>query len=302
MWYIIANPAAGGGEVGRQWPRIEKLLQELGFSYTVRFTEARGHAIRLADDAVLKGYRYILGVGGDGTNNEIINGLMRQQHAPPAEVVYTLLPVGTGNDWVRAHGIPRDLRARLERLLEPKTKLHDVGLVRYQSAGIEQERYFANVAGMAYDAYIARRLSTQGGVHRLQYLWMVVRCLFEYQLTPAEIFFNGQRVEDHFYTINVGICPYSGGAMQLVPHAVPDDGLLALTFARRLSKLTVLLLTRRFYDGSILTHPRVGSDQTRHIRVQHLGNQPTLLEADGEFLGETPAEFSIVEKALQVAL
>ncbi|MBK6932721.1 MAG: diacylglycerol kinase family lipid kinase [Saprospirales bacterium] len=302
FWYIIANPAAANGAAGRRWPRIEALLQEMGVSYTVRFTDARGHAVRLVDDAVLKGHRHILGLGGDGTNHEIVNGIMRQRHAATADIAYALLPIGTGNDWARSYGIPRDPRTRLGRLLELKTVLQDVGNVQYHTGGQTAGRYFANVAGMAYDAFIAKKLDRHRFVSRLQYLLMVGQYLFEYRPVPACLRFNGQTVEDVFYTINIGICRYSGGGMQLVPHAVPDDGLLALTYARRLPKWEVLAQTRRFYNGTILSHPKIGNSQVRHLLVEHTGDTPTLLEADGEFLGETPATFSIADKALRVVL
>lgn len=302
FWYIIVNPAAGNGAAGRRWPAVEQCLQELGFSYTVKFTERRGHAIRLVEDAVLKGHRQIMGLGGDGTNNELVNGILQQTVVPSTEITYALLPVGTGNDWARGYNIPQEPRARLQRLLLGETALQDAGKVTYNADGQPGMRYFANVAGMAYDAFIARKLEQHRMVSHLQYLLMVAKYLFEYRLTPARLLFDGQTVEDSFYTINIGICRYSAGGMQLVPHAVPDDGLLAVTYARRLPKWEVLLQTPRFYNGTILDHPKIKGFQTRRLRVEQLGEVPTLLEADGEFLGETPAEFSILEKVLRVAL
>ncbi len=301
FWFIIANPAAGNGRVGRLWPRIERLLQELGFSYTVQFTKHRGHAVRLVDDAVLKGHRHILGLGGDGTNHELVNGILTQTHAPSTDIHYALLPIGTGNDWARTYRIPHDPRQRLQQLLLGKTVLQDVGKVRYRLDGREAERYFVNVAGMAYDAFLVKKLEQHRMVSQLQYLLIVGRYLFEYRLLPARLHFADQTVEDFFYTINIGICPYSGGGMRLVPHAVPDDGLLAVTYARRLPKWEVLWQTPRFYNGTILEHPRISGFQTRRLVVEHTGDTPTLLEADGEFLGETPAEFSVLEKVLRVA-
>ncbi len=302
FWYIIANPAAGGGSVGRRWPQIEQLLQEMGFSYSVQFTERRGHAARLAEDIILKGGRYLLGIGGDGTNHEIANGILGQSFAPSAEVNYALLPVGTGNDWARQYKIPMDPRKRLESLRSPRTVLQDAGLVHYFRDGKSEKRYFVNVAGMAYDGFIGKKLTERPARNRLQYLLMVAQYLVEYRLTGAKITFDGQSVEDDFYTINIGLCRYSGGGMQLVPHAIPDDGLFALTYARRLPKMEVLLQTTRFYNGTLLQHPKIGSAQVRSVRVQQTGKNPTLLEADGEFLGETPVEFTLLEKALRVVL
>lgn len=303
-WHIIANPVAGSGAVQRRWPLIEKTLQELGFDYTVQFTRERGHAIRLVEDAVLRGGRYFLAVGGDGTNHEVVNGIFQQNFVDPRELTYALLPVGTGNDWAREYGIPHDPHTRLRRLLEGKTRWQDIGKVHYQTTEGARERFFVNVAGMAYDAFIARKMDEQHRKPaRFVYLLMVAKYLFDYQLIPARILFDDEVVNDVFYTINVGLCRYSGGGMQLVPHAVPDDGLLALTFARQLPKLEVLLQTRRFYNRTILQHPKITGRQVKALRVEHAeGGPPTLLEADGEFLGETPAEFFILEKALRVAL
>ncbi|MBL7828320.1 MAG: diacylglycerol kinase family lipid kinase [Saprospiraceae bacterium] len=303
MWNIIANPAAHGGAMGKAWPQIEAVLQELGISYNVQFTEYRGHGVRLVEDVVLKGGRYILGVGGDGTNHELIHGIFSQQFVSPGEITYALLPFGTGNDWARQYQLPHDPRQRLSRLLDVKTVYQDIGLVHYHLNGQEASRYFANVAGMAYDGFIGKKLLEKPANNKVQYLLAVARYLMEYKLTKARVIFDGKEVEDRFYTINIGLCRYSGGGMQLVPHAVPDDGLFALTFAREISKLEVLLQTSRFYNGTILQHPRIEGHQAEVIHVTHeQGDAPCLLEADGEFLGETPVRFTILKNALKVAL
>ncbi len=302
FWHIIANPAARGGAVKRQWPQIERLLQDLGFAYTVQFTEHRGHAARLIEDALLKGGRYILGIGGDGTNHELVDGIFSQQFVPPSEITYALLPFGTGNDWARQYGIPDNPALRLKRLLELKTVQQDIGLVRYQRDGQTLSRYFVNVAGMAYDGFIGKKLTEKPARNKAHYLLKVAQYLTAYRLSKARITFDGHTVEDFFYTINIGLCRFSGGGMQFVPHAVPDDGLFALTFARKISKLEVLIQTPRFYNGSLLSHPKIEGHQARSIRVEHTDGIPTLLEADGEFLGETPVEFELLERALRVVL
>ena len=302
FWHIIANPVSGGGAVERRWPETERLLQELGISYSVHFTQRRGHAIQLVEEALLKGRRHILGIGGDGTNHEIANGILGQTLVPSTEVHYALLPSGTGNDWARQYGIPTDTIHRLKRLQQLNTVLQDAGLVRYSRDGAQNERFFVNVAGMAYDGFIGQKLSVNRISNRMHYLMLVGKYLFEYRLRKARILFDNRTVEDFFYTINIGLCRYSGGGMQLVPQAVPDDGLFALTFARRLPKWEVLLQTPRFYNGTLLQHPKVEGLQTRSVRVEPVGGHSTLLEADGEFLGEAPAEFVLLEKALRIVL
>jgi YegS/Rv2252/BmrU family lipid kinase len=302
FWYIIANPVAHNGAMEREWPAIEQALQAAGISYNVQFTERRGHAARLVEDAVLKGGRYLLGIGGDGTNHEVINGIFAQKIAPPESITYALLPYGTGNDWARQYGIPHNPKLRFERLKQMHTVLQDIGLVHYMKDGVPASRYFVNVAGMAYDGFIGKKLIENPANNKVQYLMAVAKYLMEYQLSKARVIFDGQVAEDFFYTINVGLCRFSGGGMQLVPQAVPDDGLFALTLARKLSKMEVLLQTPRFYNGTILKHRKIEGHQVRSVKVEHLGNAPSLLEADGEFLGESPVEFVILEKALRLVL
>lgn len=301
-WYIIVNPAASNGKAARHWRQAEPVLQAHLPNCHIVYTQQRGHAVELAMQAIEQGFRHIIGVGGDGTNHEVINGIFRQQLVDPAQIFYTLLPIGTGNDWIRTHHIPRKLEDWLPMLETGKTIVQDVGLVTFQKDGVEQQRYFVNVAGMAYDAFVVRYAEQHRRwiVHQFFYLLMILRCLFLYRLPKAKVTFDGQTVEDHFYTINIGIGRYSGGGMRLVPHADPADGLLALTIARRVSKLGVLLNTYRFYNGTLHKHPKIDIFQVKTVEVT--SEEPVELEADGEWLGGVPVRFSILPKALQIVV
>jgi len=299
-WYIIVNPKAGNGSTARQWHRMEPVLRAHLPGATLAHTEKRIHAMELAVQAIEQGFRHIIGIGGDGTNHEIMNGILTQKAVHPADVIYALLPLGTGNDWIRTHGIPRKLEDWLRMLKTGKTILQDVGIVQFQKHGIEQQRYFVNVAGMAYDAFVVRYAEKYRRwiFHKFIYLLMIVRCLFAYRLPKAQVTFDGQRVTDHFYTINIGIGRYSGGGMQLVPHANPSDGVLALTLARRVSRLGVLLNTYRFYNGTLHRHRKIDIFQVKTVEV--ISDQTVELEADGEWLGTAPARFSILPRALRI--
>ncbi len=302
QWFAIANPTAGKGLVRKEWPALQERIRRQLPVAEFRLTEYRGHAIELVRQAIEKGYRKVLAIGGDGTNHEATNGILQQQAAPSQSITYALLPIGTGNDWIKTYRLSRNIDKALAVIKAGNTRLQDAGLIRYHKNGQAQERYFVNVAGLAYDGYLVRRsddASERGG--KLFYLLLILRCLFEYHLRRARVIADGQVYEDEFYTINLGIGRFSGGGMQLVPHAIPDDGQFAVTIAGRLSKIGVLLNTYRFYNGSIGGHPKVEAFFAKNLRVEAAdGEPPTLLEADGEFLGETPAEFSLVEKALKV--
>lgn len=304
-WMLIVNPAAANGKAGKIWAHLESKVRTQLPNLTVVQTQYSGHAVQLTEEAILSGFRHFIAVGGDGTNHEVTNGILRQNVVSSQDIYYTLLPVGTGNDWIRTHEIPRDINSWLNMVEEGHCGRQDVGLVEYWSEGQPQQRYFVNVAGMAYDAFVVQF----GEEHRTWirnrffYLLLVLRCLFKYRLTPGIIETEEQRISQRFYTINIGICRYSGGGMQLVPQAKSDDGLLALTYAGPVSKLDVLLNTWRFYNGSIGQHSKIKTTQTKAVFVKTKTTARSIpLEADGEFLGYSPAKFTIKEKALTIII
>jgi YegS/Rv2252/BmrU family lipid kinase len=300
-WRFIINPKAGGGAVEKKWPTFEQRLREAGVSFDVEFTERQFHAAQLAVEAVESGCRHLVAVGGDGTAHEVVNGIFSQQKCLTDAVIFAILPVGTGNDWIKTHRIPKKFDRWLRYFQQGKTARQDVGWLTYFSEGREQKRFFLNVAGLSYDGYVAREAEKHRSFvsHPVFYLFLIFRCLFRFRIPKARVTFDGKTAENRFYTINAGICRYSGGGIQLVPHAAPDDGKLALTLVRRVSKLEVLLVTPLFYSGKIGWHPAVSMFQTKEIQAQGLDNQPVLVEADGEFLGETPVRIGIVERGLQ---
>lgn len=301
-WIFIVNPMAGGGTVRKRWTAIQASLQAAGIRFHAVFTERKFHAAELAERAIAEGHRQLVAVGGDGTAHEVVNGILRQATCAPEEVTFTLLPVGTGNDWVKTHGIPKDTDRWLSFFRRGKTALQDVGWASYHVDGQAQKRFFINVAGLSYDAYVARRAEaykTQVS-STVFYLFLIFRCLFEFRVPRLRVVYDGKTDEQRFYTINLGICRYSGGGLQLVPHAVPDDGKLALTLAGHISKLGVLLVTPFFYSGKIAWHPKVFMAQVTNVTVESADNQPVLLEADGEFLGEGPVRVGILHKKLRV--
>lgn len=303
QWFIIVNPKGGRGRVQKSWPSILKLLEGSGLDYEIAFTEKRGHAIDLAREAVSCGYHKLIGVGGDGTNNEIINGMLLQDQVPSEELTYAPIAVGTGNDWIRTHGIPGSPAEVIPLIKAGHTVLQDVGVVEYQRDGNTRRRFFVNIAGMAYDAHLVRLIEEENpkALSGWYYYSMILRGLLKYRLKAARIQVDNREYGGKYYLINVGICKYSGGGMQFVPHAEPADGLLAVTLAGDLSKLGVLLATPYFYNGRVAEHPKVDVFQAKTVQVDHLDpTQPVLLEVDGEFLGETPVRFSLLPKAIQV--
>lgn len=164
-------------------------------------------------------------------------------------------------------------------------------------------RYFINVAGMAYDAFVARKAYESKSFllkGKLKYLFLVASQLLAFRPVKFKLWIDGAALEDFFYTINVGICKYSGGGMQLVPHADPAGACFGITTAGNISKLAVLVNTPRFFNGHIGSHPKVKllSGKFLELPAGQLGT--TGIEADGEWLGYSPLSIELLPQALKV--
>jgi YegS/Rv2252/BmrU family lipid kinase len=300
-WTLIVNPRAGNGRAGRHWARYRAALAEVLPRLEIHTTHRRGEASELAAAAVRAGRRYFIAVGGDGTHHEVVNGLARAAHDQLATLHYALLPIGTGNDWIRTSGTPRRFTDWLATLRAGHFTEQTIGRVQYQQDGQHRSRYFANMAGMAYSAFVVREIQQQQPARsgKLLYLWHTLRCLFRYRPQRVHLLLDGQAHTERVYTLNVGIGRYAGGGMLIVPHANPAADSLAVTYISDLSIGEVLLNLRRFYDRTLANYDRAVLTHARRIEVRAAGDGPILLEADGEFLGQTPLTIDLAAGRLR---
>ena len=301
-WLVIVNPRAGSGNTQENWPLLKSRLAELLPLAEFQISTAAGAATALVATAVNQGIRHIMAVGGDGMAHQVVNAIMQQPTVPSTAITFTLLPCGTGNDWIKSHGIPRAWPAWRTFFLNGKIHQQNLGQIDFTGTNRQAPRtvYFLNVAGLAYDAYVVRYLQDKHSLlpARLFYFWATFRCLFQYTPPWGSLVYNGKTVTQAFYTINVGIGRFSGGGMQFVPHASPDGPDLALTFVERVSRLAVITNSYRFYQGRIARYRAAVLAHTTQVVVLPQGEDKILIEADGEFLGESPVRITLVPGAL----
>jgi diacylglycerol kinase (ATP) len=305
-WLVLVNPASGGGKVFRRLADIEKAFATHGISYDVRLTQKAGDAVNIVKNGILtEGYRRIMGIGGDGTGNEIINGIFSQKNVPIEDIFYTMYAGGTGNDWVRMHNIPNDLSAFCRMILRGALEQQDVGVVHFfNENGDAKHRYFANAGGLGYDSFVVQSVEQDTSrilPKKFAYFMHIIKCLFAYKSERIRVIFDGETVEDQFYTLHFGINKYAGAGMQLTPHAVKDDGLLALTLIREMPRWKVLFYTARLYSGAVAKIPEARLFKTQKVKFESLGG-PVFCETDGELMGQTPVEISILETKLNVVV
>ncbi len=301
---FIGNPVAGNGKALKLWPKIENALKRKGWEYSINWSKNKEHAEELSKIKLSEAPGIIVALGGDGTINSVIQGFYKNNFLGN-NTLFTAFPCGTGNDWCRYWKISDDIDIWVKMIAAGKSFDHDLGLIEYTTNEKKKESaVFNNVAGIAYDAYVVDYIESKKKkmkVGGLQYLYFIFRCLFGYKLQESRIRWEGKEMADKFYTINIGICPYSGGGLRLVPHAVPDDGLLAITAIRPLNKLQVLLLSRHFYSGKIHLHNKAISFNTESLEVLPVNeNEIIRLESEGELIGNLPVKISVIKKAVKI--
>jgi YegS/Rv2252/BmrU family lipid kinase len=301
-WLMIVNPNAGVKKGTKDWPKILKLLRDENVDFDFQITASKGHAIEIALNAIGDGCRNLCVVGGDGTLNEVLNGITGQKEVPWTEITMGMIPVGTGNDWCRMFGIPFDYLKAIRVLKRRKTFLQDAGKVTYYHKDEQLQRFFMNVAGMGYDALVAKKtnmLKEKGLGGPLTYMYFVFASLFQYNFIEAVIEVDGKPAfKGEIFSMNVGICKYNGGGMMQVPYAIPDDGMLDVTLIKKTSKWMVVRYARKLFDGSLVNLPMVATFRGETIRIRSTGR--VFLETDGESLGHTPFTFEILPRCLKI--
>ena len=303
-WFVIVNPTSGAGHGLKDYPKIAKLLRDNQIYHDAVFTEHQYHATELAVEAVNKGYRKIIVVGGDGTLNEVVNGLFIQKQCEPKDIRLAVIAVGTGNDWVRTFGIPSNYSQAIRAIKEGKTFLQDVGAVSYTESKFTQTRYMVNVAGLGFDAYVIsifNHWKAKGYKGRWLYIASILKAYFKYKSSGVKITVDGNQIFNNLlFSMAVGICKYNGGGVQQLPKAVADDGLLDITLIKPLHWWHIVFRLRRLFDGGIYSIGHVKHAQGKHIRIE--STPPIRLECDGELMGYTDVEISVVPQAIRVVV
>ena len=301
-WLVVVNPNAGSRKGEKDWPMIKEHLIKKNFSFESFFTENRNHAIKLTADKISEGYRKIIVVGGDGTLNEVVNGVYLQDTCKAEEMILAMIPVGTGNDWCRMYNIPKKYSNAIKVIRKGYIFTQDVGFIKYHDTDGEHERYFVNVSGMGYDALVAQktnRLKDKGKGNTFSYLLNIFTGLFQYKYTPFQIEVDGKEVYNgRVLSMNLGICKYNGGGMKQVPNAIPDDGLLDITIIKAASKFNIIKNVAKLYDGSFIKLRFVITSRGKECRIVSRPQGSVYLEADGESLGHSPLVFTVRQKAL----
>jgi len=285
---VILNPNAGKGTGRRLFARIEKLLKAQGLVFEVLETTGPGHATELARAAIEHGASAVVTAGGDGTVREVVNGIAR------SNVVLGIIPVGSGNDFVKSINLPREL--------EPACRLISNGAVRAFDLGRVGTTYFANAVGIGFDALVvieANRIRWLRGLPL--YVGSVFKAMLRYDCPQTVIELDGTRLEQSILLAACANGQYYGGGFHVAPEAKPDDGLLDVCVIDHVSRWKILQKLIYVIRGTHARLPEVRFYRARRVLL----TSPDILyvQADGDLLPEADphrVEVELLPRALKI--
>jgi YegS/Rv2252/BmrU family lipid kinase len=297
-WFVIVNPASGGGRAGRRWPDLASALTDAGVAFEAATTAGPGHAVSVVRECLGRGYRRLLAVGGDGILHEVVNGAMGQDSVPPLALAIGAAPLGSGNDWARAHGIPSRPVDMARCVATGRTAAQDVGRLDFPDcAGPERSCFFINVAGAGLDAHVLERLPARIP-RKLAYLVGVLRSLATYSPPAFRLQLDDAELRSRLLLTLLALGPFCGGGMRLAPAARTDDGLLDVVLVEPLRLPRELLRLGRLFDGRLPEERFVRQALARNVRIET--SPPAAVQADGQLVGHTPVVATLLPRAIMM--
>ncbi|HTR33211.1 MAG TPA: diacylglycerol kinase family protein [Gaiellaceae bacterium] len=292
---FLVNPASDNGKTGKRWPELAHRAERLGLAGETRFSERPGHLIELAREAVDEGAGLVVAVGGDGTLNEVVNGVAGR------DVELATIPLGTGMDFGRTYGIPTRFDDAVRVAVESAARTIDAGRARYRTwAGEEAERFFANVGSVGMSGAVAQRANGMskalGG--KATFFYALTAVFLEWENTEVTVAFDGGERRGRMHDVIVANGRWHGGGMKLAPDAEPDDGLFDVVLIGDVSKVDFLTTAPKIYKGAHVRHPKVEVLRSHRVEVTAPATLP--IELEGEQVGTTPVAFEVVPGALRV--
>lgn len=300
-WFVILNPHAGSGRGKKDQAEILMRLTKADFQYESAVSEFPKHIVQLTIGAIEMGFRNLIVAGGDGSLNEAVNGIFQQKICPPEKITVGMIPVGTGNDWIKTFGIPNHYKEAVKILKQEKVMRQDIGRITFAENNSTQTCYFANMAGFGFDAMVAaktNRLKDKGRTGITLYLQALGSSFLNYRTAKTSVVIDGQEIDELIFSVSIGIGKYNGGGMMQAPGAVPDNGLFQVTIIRKIGLFGILRNLAGLYSGKYVNDYRVSTFQAQNISISSA--HPIAGEADGEVLGDNKFEIDMLSQKLSV--
>jgi YegS/Rv2252/BmrU family lipid kinase len=299
QWYFVINPISGNGNGLALWEKLIIQLKNAQIPFSFGVSNYHQHTIALVKEKHSLGIRKFIGIGGDGTINEIINAVFDHTKETTPSIV-GLLPVGTGNDWIKNQE-KLTLNNIITRIKESNHSPHDIGLVKSNSPTLQH--YFINVAGTGIDGRVVQELESVAISERkgkLSYFKSLLTALFNFKAPKGTVTIGTKTLpEKEILVLTASKGCYFGSGMYISPKAKADNGTLDITLATNESNWVVFPQLHRLFNGKIEDVTFIEKHITQSVKIQT--NSPIPVQADGEFIGEsTHITFSVFKHAVLV--
>ena len=295
-WFVIINPTSGNGAAKKKWNPICNELIKQKFDFEFSLTEYKKHSVALIEKAIKQGITKFICVGGDGTLHNMVNGILSLNPANISAIKIGIIPVGTGNDWVKTYKISNEYKKAIQTIKAEFTIKQDIGklFINENNSTI----YFNNLAGIGFDGYVVNKVHKFKYLGFLAYLTGALLSIASYKKSALEITFDHTEIKEKTLMLLIGICKYSGGGMQLTKNANSTDGLFDISHINKIGLLTLLGNIGGLFNGNITNHKLVTNYKTSKLNIKDLDTHITYIQADGELVGSGSFEAEIIPAAL----
>lgn len=295
---LICNARSGRGGVARALPEVRSHLEQRGLEYEIADTGHPGHATEIAREALGRGVRFLVAVGGDGTVHEVVNGMIDNDSAADPDAVLGVVAAGTGSDFIKTFGIPALPGHAVAHLDGPESFPIDIGKITYQKEGATATRYFPNIAEAGIGAETVARAQRLprwlGPTVYLAAFWLTIA---RWRSSTVKVDLVDRTYEGPMNNLIVANGQFFGGGMKIAPKAAPTDGLLDIQIEHA-RKREAIALVPKIFKGQHVPHPDIL--EAKRVKVSIEADRPLLIEADGEILGHTPATFEVLRDVIRL--
>lgn len=295
VWYIIFNPVSGGGKNKKQITSIKNMLVSDHLQFKIKWTEYPHHEELLVKNAIIAGYRKFICIGGDGTLHHMVNGIMSQNQVASHKILLAVIPVGTGNDWVKNYNISSKPEKAIKTIINNKVIFQDIGRIVFKKS--HKEKFFVNAAGIGFDAFVVKNISAFSKWGSLAYIFAALSSLKVFK--PQKFIFNTDtnNFNADMFLISIGLCKFSGSGMQLTDYKNHKNGFFDITYISTIKISQVIRHIFKLYFGGIKNIKE--SQCFRGKAINTVNNNSSYIQADGELLGKGDVSINLIPKAIQ---
>jgi YegS/Rv2252/BmrU family lipid kinase len=285
---VIVNPMARGKKVLRRLPEVKRWLSKSAHTFSYSITQSSDEMRSEIIKASREGVEAILLLGGDGTVHKALSAIAEMN------LPFGFLPCGRGNDFARNVGLPLNLRKSCSFSSRPS--IHQVDLPKINSVP------FISVTYVGFDGEV-NKLANEGKGYfggKLGYIICVLRALRKFRPFEIEMTIDGRSIRERVMMVTIANAPFYGGGMKIAPQAIMNDGVLDICIVKEISRWELLRQFPKVFKGTHITHPRIV--MTSGQRICLVSDEPREIFADGEYVGNLPAECTIGNQSIQILL